>query len=66
MRETFGIPHGVPVVGFVGRLTRDKGLPELLQAFDRILLAQPSAHLLLVGWFDAAEDALDAACAPAS
>jgi glycosyltransferase involved in cell wall biosynthesis len=47
-------------VGFVGRLTRDKGLPELIEAFDRILVAMPAAHLLLVGWFDAAEDALDA------
>ena len=56
----FGIPREASVVGFVGRLTRDKGLPELIQAFDRILVADPSAHLLLVGWFDAAEDALDA------
>lgn len=47
-------------MGFVGRLTRDKGIPELVEAFDRILLADPSAHLLLVGWFDAADDALDA------
>jgi len=45
-------------VGFVGRLTRDKGLPELIEAFDAILAAEPDAHLLLVGWFDAAEDAL--------
>jgi glycosyltransferase involved in cell wall biosynthesis len=59
VRETFGIPQDVPVVGFVGRLTRDKGLPELIRAFDRILLSEPSARLLLVGWFDAAEDALD-------
>ena len=48
------------MVGFVGRLTRDKGLPELIEAFDLILRAEPSARLLLVGWFDAAEDALDA------
>jgi glycosyltransferase involved in cell wall biosynthesis len=47
------------VVGFVGRLTRDKGLPELLEAFDAILAARPDAHLLLVGWFDASEDALN-------
>ena len=60
VRDKFSIPRDVPVVGFVGRLTRDKGLPELIQAFDRILLAEPSTHLLLVGWFDAAEDALDA------
>jgi glycosyltransferase involved in cell wall biosynthesis len=47
-------------LGFVGRLTCDKGLPELIEAFDFILLAEPEAHLLLVGWFDAAEDALSA------
>ena len=58
VREKVGIPHEAAVVGFVGRLTRDKGLPELIQAFDRILVAEPAAHLLLVGWFDAAEDAL--------
>jgi glycosyltransferase involved in cell wall biosynthesis len=62
VRGKLGIPLDASVVGFVGRLTRDKGLPELIQAFDRILVADPSAHLLLVGWFDAAEDALDAEC----
>jgi len=60
VREKFDIPREAPVVGFVGRFTRDKGLPELMEAFDLILLAEPSTHLLLVGWFDAAEDALDA------
>jgi glycosyltransferase involved in cell wall biosynthesis len=48
------------VVGFVGRLTRDKGIPELIEAFEAILAAEPRARLLLVGWFDAAEDALSA------
>jgi len=50
VREQFSIPLDAAVVGFVGRLTRDKGLPELIEAFDRILLAEPSTHLLLVGW----------------
>jgi glycosyltransferase involved in cell wall biosynthesis len=59
VRERLGLPREAPVVGFVGRLTRDKGVPELVEAFDRILEAEPQAHLLLVGWFDAAEDALD-------
>ena len=59
IRSRLGISKCAPVVGFVGRLTRDKGLPELVEAFDEILANEPEVHLLLVGWFDAAEDALD-------
>lgn len=59
LRARLCLPSDAPVVGFVGRLTRDKGLPELVEAFDAIMAAKPLAHLLLVGWFDAAEDALD-------
>jgi glycosyltransferase involved in cell wall biosynthesis len=59
VREKLGISRKAKVIGFVGRLTCDKGLPELIEAFEAILRAEPQAHLLLVGWFDAAEDALD-------
>jgi glycosyltransferase involved in cell wall biosynthesis len=59
IRSRLGIPQRAPLVGFVGRLTRDKGLPELVEAFDDILTNEPEAHMLLVGWFDRAEDALD-------
>ncbi|MGA8781257.1 MAG: glycosyltransferase family 4 protein, partial [Terracidiphilus sp.] len=59
VRQRLGIPRHAKVVGFVGRFTRDKGLPELLSAFQEIHRAEPCARLLLVGWFDAAEDALD-------
>jgi glycosyltransferase involved in cell wall biosynthesis len=59
VRDRFRIPRDAPLIGFVGRLTCDKGLPELIVAFDEILVAQPAARLLLVGWFDRAEDALD-------
>jgi len=54
VRGRLGLPSEAPVVGFVGRLTCDKGLPELMDAFDTILKSEPEAHLLLVGWFDAA------------
>jgi glycosyltransferase involved in cell wall biosynthesis len=60
VRRRLKLPLEAPVVGFVGRLTRDKGVPELIAAFDTILHREPRAHLLLVGWFDAAEDALGA------
>ncbi len=58
LRARIGLPPDAPVVGFVGRLTRDKGLPELVEAFDAILAAKPQAHLLLVGWFDDSDDAI--------
>jgi glycosyltransferase involved in cell wall biosynthesis len=58
VRERLGVQRGAFVVGFVGRLTRDKGLPELIEAFNLILRAEPEAHLLLAGWFDASDDAL--------
>jgi glycosyltransferase involved in cell wall biosynthesis len=61
VRKRLDIPPHVPVVGYVGRLTRDKGLPELIEAFEGILRAEPEARLLLVGWFDASEDALSGA-----
>lgn len=60
MRDLLGIPRRAHVIGFAGRLTRDKGLPELVEAFERILQARPEAYLLLVGWFDEAEDAIPA------
>ena len=59
VRALLGWTESAPVVGYVGRLTRDKGIPELVEAFESILGAEPEARLLLVGWFDASEDALD-------
>lgn len=58
VRERFGLPLESTVLGFVGRLTRDKGVPELLDAFEQLLWKRPDTYLMLVGWFDAAEDAL--------
>lgn len=52
LRMRLGIPNGAPVVGFVGRFTRDKGVPELLDAFDQILPSFPDARLLMVGDFE--------------
>lgn len=59
VRAQLGLPAAAPVIGFVGRLTRDKGIPELIEAFESILRAEPECRLLLVGWYDASEDALD-------
>ncbi len=48
-REQLGIPQSAPVIGFVGRLTRDKGVPELVAAFQRLRDAYPELRLLLLG-----------------
>jgi glycosyltransferase involved in cell wall biosynthesis len=58
IRKSLGIPQDLPVIGFVGRLTRDKGIPELMEAFNQILQVVPKARLLLVGWFDESDDAV--------
>jgi glycosyltransferase involved in cell wall biosynthesis len=52
LRGHLRIPDGAPVIGFVGRITRDKGVPELLDAFDRILASFPDARLLILGRFE--------------
>ena len=52
LRCAFGIPADAPVAMFVGRLTRDKGICELLQAFLRIEDRFPQLRLLLVGSFE--------------
>jgi glycosyltransferase involved in cell wall biosynthesis len=43
---------GVPVIGFVGRLTRDKGLPELADALRRMHGDGRQVQLLVVGGVD--------------
>jgi glycosyltransferase involved in cell wall biosynthesis len=59
VRRELAIAGNDLVLGFVGRLTRDKGIPELLVAFEEILQREPRCLLMLVGWFDNSEDALE-------
>ena len=48
-RRKLGIGDGDPVIGFVGRLIPDKGIPQLFEAFEGVLEVHPAARLLLVG-----------------
>lgn len=52
LRRKLGIPPSVSVVGFVGRLTKDKGIPELVEAFSRLGQRFPDLRLLLLGRFE--------------
>jgi glycosyltransferase involved in cell wall biosynthesis len=49
IREKLGIPANVPVIGFVGRLTKDKGISELANAYCELRKKFPELRLLLVG-----------------
>jgi glycosyltransferase involved in cell wall biosynthesis len=61
LRERLGIPAGAPVVGFVGRFTRDKGLADLAAAFcGPVAQRFPKARLLLVGDFEEGDPVPDA------
>ena len=52
LRRQLNIPDEAPVVGFVGRFTRDKGVAELFRAFQEVKRTFPDARLLLLGDFE--------------
>lgn len=52
LREKMGIRPEQPVIGFAGRFTRDKGIAELITAFQLIRKQLPEALLLLVGDYE--------------
>ena len=52
LRQHFGIPAQAPVALFVGRLTSDKGIPELMKAFLHLGNQHPDLRLVLVGCFE--------------
>jgi glycosyltransferase involved in cell wall biosynthesis len=52
VRERLAIPGDALVVGFVGRLVRDKGVVELADAFARLKERFPGLHLVMAGPFE--------------
>jgi glycosyltransferase involved in cell wall biosynthesis len=60
LRERLAIPVDAPVIGFAGRFTRDKGIVELVDAFERVRARIPQARLLLVGDFEQGDPVPDA------
>ncbi|EJM44042.1 glycosyltransferase [Pseudomonas sp. GM33] len=53
LRSGLGIPEDSKILLFVGRVTPDKGVRELLSAFGEILRTDKSVFLILVGPFEA-------------
>jgi glycosyltransferase involved in cell wall biosynthesis len=52
VRHENGIPADALVIGFVGRIVRDKGIVELVQAWEQLRGAFTNLHLLVVGPFE--------------
>ena len=53
VRAELGLAGDAIVVGFVGRLTREKGIAELAEAWRELRDRVPRLHLVLVGWNEA-------------
>jgi glycosyltransferase involved in cell wall biosynthesis len=52
IRRRFDIPADAVVAGFVGRITGDKGIVELVEAFKRLTERCPNLYLLLIGRYE--------------
>lgn len=52
IRAAHDIPEDAPVIGFVGRIVRDKGCVELAEAWQSLRKSFPTSHLLMVGPFE--------------
>jgi glycosyltransferase involved in cell wall biosynthesis len=60
LRASWGVAEDDVVILFVGRLVRDKGIRELLEAFENLRARVPNVRLVLAGPVEE-RDALDAA-----
>ncbi len=49
LRRRLGVGSGEHLIGFVGRLARDKGIEELTQTWARLSRQRSDLHLVLVG-----------------
>jgi glycosyltransferase involved in cell wall biosynthesis len=63
IRRRLGIDPYCPVIGYVGRLTSDKGIPELIAAFRLIRQSFPDVVLLLVGSYEEGDPVPPETCA---
>lgn len=52
VRDEYGISNNALLFGFVGRIQKDKGVNELLDAFKAIVDFNPNCYLMLVGEMD--------------
>jgi glycosyltransferase involved in cell wall biosynthesis len=49
LHQTLNIPADAPVATFIGRLSRDKGIQVLADAWNEVTTLSPSLHLVIAG-----------------
>lgn len=59
VRNEINIPNDAFVFAFIGRIVKDKGVNELVAAFDNINKKYPNTHLLLVGPVETIQNPID-------
>lgn len=52
LRDELGLRRGAPVIGFVGRLVKEKGILDLLEATALVARKLPDVQVLIVGPYD--------------
>ena len=55
LKHKLAISDNALIVGYVGRLTQDKGIADLVYAFQQVRDSLPNTFLLLVGKFEAGD-----------
>lgn len=60
IRNDLGIPEDAFVFCFVGRIVKDKGINELIAAFEKLNISYSNLHLLLVGPMEKEQNPIDA------
>lgn len=58
IKDELSLPEDTKVIAFVGRVTRDKGVVELITAFEQLRSSGMNVFLLLVGPFEPERDPL--------
>jgi len=56
VRKEFGFDADAPILAFIGRLAREKGIPELLEAIRRVRQSVPNLNALLIGTHNTEHD----------
>lgn len=55
IRKEYGLTEQHTVLGFVGRMTKDKGIAQLVESFKKLNATHPNLRLLIIGEYENAD-----------